>query len=67
MLYNSERDSLAKLAPRLTSNACDPSKLKRQKVKLIRTLMDDIGIQPPEIDNSQLIGDTQFGVQCPPD
>ena len=35
MLYNSERDSLAKLAPRLTSKACYPSNLERQNVKLV--------------------------------
>ena len=35
MLYNSERDSLAKLAPRLTSKSCYPSNLERQNVKLV--------------------------------
>ena len=35
MLYNSERDSLAKLAPRLTSKVCYPSNLERQNVKLV--------------------------------
>ena len=35
MLYNSERDSLAKLAPRLTAKSCYPSSLERQNVKLV--------------------------------
>ena len=35
ILYNSERDSLAKLAPRLTLKSCYPSSLERQNVKLV--------------------------------
>ena len=34
-LYNSEKQSLAKLAPRLTLKSCYPSALERQNVKLV--------------------------------
>ena len=35
MLYTSERESLAKLAPRLISKSCYPSNLESQNVKLV--------------------------------
>ena len=37
LLYNSEKQSLAKLAPRLTIKACFPSIIERQNVKLVFT------------------------------
>ena len=41
ILYNSERDSLAKLAPCLTLKSCYPSSLERQNVKLVLKIVHE--------------------------
>ena len=53
MLYNSERDSLAKLAPRLTSKACYPSNLERQNVKLVLKVVHESTIAALAIQDEQ--------------
>ena len=53
MLYNSERDSLAKLAPRLTSKACYPSNLERQNVKSVLKVVHESMIAALDIQNEQ--------------
>ena len=53
MLYNSERDSLAKLAPRLTSKSCYPSNLERQNVKLVLKVVHESTIVALAIQNEQ--------------
>ena len=53
MLYNSERDSLAKLAPRLTSKSCYPSNLERQNVKLVFKVVHESTIAALAIQNEQ--------------
>ena len=51
MLYNSERDSLAKLAPRLTAKSCYPSSLERQNVKLFLKVVHESTIAGLAIQN----------------
>ena len=53
MLYNSEKDSLAKLAPRLTAKACYPSSLERQNVKLALKVVHESTIAALAIQNEQ--------------
>ena len=53
MLYNSERDSLAKLSPRLTSKAFYPSNLERQNVKLVLKVVHESTIAALAIQNEQ--------------
>ena len=53
MLYNSERDSLAKLAPRLTLKSCCPSSLERQNVKLVLKVVHESTIAALAIQNEQ--------------
>ena len=53
MLYNSERDSLAKLAPRLTLKSCYPSSLERQNVKLVLKVVHESTIAALAIQNEQ--------------
>ena len=53
MLYNSERDSLAKLAPRLTMKSCYPSILERQNVKLVLKVVHESTIAALTIQNEQ--------------
>ena len=51
LLYNSERDSLAKLAPHLTVKACFPSSLERQNVKLVLKVVNELTLSALEIQN----------------
>ena len=51
ILYNSERDSLAKLAPRLTLDSCCPSSLERQNVKLVLKIVHESTIAALIIQN----------------
>ena len=44
MLYNSERESLAKLAPHLSIKACFPSSIERQNVKLVLKVVNELTI-----------------------
>ena len=44
LLYNSEKQSLAKLAPRLTIKACFPSIIQRQNVKLVLKVVNELTI-----------------------
>ena len=53
MLYNSERDSLAKRAPRLTAKSCYPSSLERQNVKLVLKVVHESTIAGLAIQNEQ--------------
>ena len=53
MLYNSERDSLAKLVPRLTLKSCYPSILERQNVKLVLKVVHESTIAALAIHNEQ--------------
>ena len=53
MLYNFEKDSLAKLAPRLTLKSCYPSILERQNVKLVLKVVHESTIAALAIQNEQ--------------
>ena len=53
MLYNSERDSLVKLAPRLTTKSCYPPSLERQNVKLVLKIVHESTIAGLSIQNEQ--------------
>ena len=53
MLYNSEKDSLAKLAPRLTLKSCYPSILEHQNVKLVLKVIHESTIAALAIQNEQ--------------
>ena len=53
ILYNSERDCLAKLAPRLTLKSCCPSILERQNVKLVLKVVHESTIAALAIQNEQ--------------
>ena len=53
MLYNSEKDSLAKLAPCLTLKSCYPSILERQNVKLVLKVVHESTIAALAIQNEQ--------------
>ena len=50
-LYNSERASLAKLAPHLTMKACFPSSIERQNVKLVLKVVNELTISALTIQN----------------
>ena len=52
-LYNSEKESLAKLAPRLTLKSCYPSSLERQNVKLVLKVIHESTIAALTIQNEQ--------------
>ena len=51
LLYNSERDSLEKLAPHLSVKACFPSSLERQNVKLVLKVVNELTLSALEIQN----------------
>ena len=51
LLYHSERDSLAKLAPHLTVKACFPSCIERQNVKLVLKVVNELTHAALEIQN----------------
>ena len=51
ILCNSERDSLAKLAPRLTLKSCFPSSLEHQNVKLVLKIVHESTIAALIIQN----------------
>ena len=53
-LYNSEKESLAKLAPRLTLKSCYPSSLERQNVKLVLKVIHESIVAALAIQNNQL-------------
>ena len=53
MLYNSEKDSLAKLAPGLTLKSCYPAILERQNVKLVLKVIHESTIAALDIQNEQ--------------
>ena len=53
ILSNSEKDSLAKLAPSLTLKSCYPSILERQNVKLVFKVVHESTIAAPAIQNDQ--------------
>ena len=55
MLYNSEKDSLAKLAPRLTLKSCYPTILERQNVKLVLKVVHESTIAALVIQNEHVV------------
>ena len=55
LLYNSEGQSLAKLAPHLTMKACFPSVIERQNVKLVLKVVNELTLAALRIlDDSRL-------------
>ena len=51
LLYKSEKQSLAKLAPRLTIKACFPSIIQRQNVKLVLKVVNELTIAALKLQN----------------
>ena len=51
LLYNSEKESLAKLAPNLTIKACFPSAIERQNVKLVLKVFNDLTVAALKLQN----------------
>ena len=51
LLYNSERGSLAKLAPQLTVKACFPSSIERQNVSLVLKVINELTLSGLQIQN----------------
>ena len=51
LLYNSEKQSLAKLAPTLTIKACFPSIIERQNVKLVLKVVNELTIAALKLQN----------------
>ena len=54
LLYNSKKQSLAKLAPRLTIKACFPSIIERQNVKLVLKVVNKLTIAALKLQNELL-------------
>ena len=51
LLYNSEKQSLAKLAPNLTIKACFPSIIERQNVKIVLKVINELSIAALKLQN----------------
>ena len=51
LLYNSERGSLAKLAPQLTVKACFPSSIEKQNVSLVLKAINELTLSGLQIQN----------------
>ena len=51
LLYNSEKQSLAKLAPKLTIKACFLSIIQRQNVKLVLKVVNELTIAALKLQN----------------
>ena len=51
LLYNSEKESLAKLAPNLTIKACFPSAIERQNVKLVLKVFNELTVAALKLQN----------------
>ena len=51
LLYASEKESLAKLAPNLTIKACFPSAIERQNVKLVLKVFNELTLAALKLQN----------------
>ena len=51
LLYASEKEILAKLAPNLTIKACFPSATERQNVKLVLKVFNELTLAAPKLQN----------------
>ena len=51
LLYASENESLAKLAPNLTIKACFPSAIERQNVKLVLKVFNELTLAALKLQN----------------
>ena len=51
LLYNSEKESLAKLAPNLTIKACFPSAVERENVKIVLKVFNELTVAALKLQN----------------